>query len=206
MLAHYSPGYRGVLDLDRQISEVQHAVEQLRNAPVTEESTNRDPAFEWVRLELTKARAELAALNVGTPLAARAAEEYRNAAAELEKREMKRQDLLRMSKVAEENYLLYLRKQEEARISDALDRERIVNVAIAEAAMVPTLPETSQAPVRFTLAAFLAALLSMGLALGADYAGRAFHRPNDIEAVLALPAVAAYPKFDAGETNQGATK
>lgn len=33
-----------------------------------------------------------------------------------------------------------MRKREEARISDALDSERIVNVAIAEAATFPALP------------------------------------------------------------------
>ena len=43
-------------------------------------------------------------------------------------------------KTAEDNYLLYLRKREEARISDALDGKKIVNVTIAEAATVPVLP------------------------------------------------------------------
>ena len=49
-------------------------------------------------------------------------------------------DLVRDVKTAEDNYLLYLRKREEARISDALDSKRIVNVSIAEAATVPALP------------------------------------------------------------------
>jgi len=39
------------------------------------------------------------------------------------------------------DYLLYLHKQEEARISDALDRQRISNVVVAEAATVPFKPQ-----------------------------------------------------------------
>jgi uncharacterized protein involved in exopolysaccharide biosynthesis len=113
---------------------------------------------------------------------------------------MQRQDLLRMAKVAEENYLLYLRKQEEARISEALDREHIVNVAIAQPANTPLVPTQTNMPLRFGLAAVLAGLLSLGTALGADYASRAFHRPTDIEGVLGVPTLAAYPKFDGQDT------
>ncbi len=42
------------------------------------------------------------------------------------------EDLQREVKAAEENYLLYLQKREEARIADALDKSHILNVAIAE--------------------------------------------------------------------------
>src|SRR2546427_4639833 len=50
---------------------------------------------------------------------------------------------IRNVKAAEDNYLLYLRKQEEARISDALDRRQIVNVSIAQAATVPEMRASS---------------------------------------------------------------
>ena len=40
----------------------------------------------------------------------------------------------------EESYLLYVKKQEEARMDDALDERGIVNVAIAEHPVAPALP------------------------------------------------------------------
>jgi len=46
---------------------------------------------------------------------------------------------LRNQKAAEETYLASQRKQADARLSEALDRSRIMNVAIAEAATVPVL-------------------------------------------------------------------
>jgi len=48
--------------------------------------------------------------------------------------------LQRDKKEAEDNYQLYAKKREEARIADELDRQKITNVSIAEAATVPQLP------------------------------------------------------------------
>ena len=48
-------------------------------------------------------------------------------------------------KTAEDNYLLYQKKQEEARISDALDRTRIANVVVAEAADGADVPSSTGA-------------------------------------------------------------
>src|SRR5260370_39613175 len=49
-------------------------------------------------------------------------------------------DLLSTEKAAQENYLLYVKKQEEARMDDALGERRIVNGAIAEHPVAPALP------------------------------------------------------------------
>ena len=49
------------------------------------------------------------------------------------------QDLMRAAKADEDNYLLYLHKREEARIGDALDERRILNVAIVEPPVAPAL-------------------------------------------------------------------
>ena len=49
-------------------------------------------------------------------------------------------DLQREAKANEQNYLLYLSKREQERTSDALDRTRIENVAIAVPPAIPVLP------------------------------------------------------------------
>ena len=47
---------------------------------------------------------------------------------------------MRTAKADEDAYLLYLQKREEARIGDALDQQRILNVAIVEPPVPPALP------------------------------------------------------------------
>jgi len=63
--------------------------------------------------------------------------------------------------------MLYLRKAEEARISDALDRQRFSNVVVAEPA---TVPFTSQARwlLVMALGVILASLVSVVLAFAVD--------------------------------------
>src|SRR2546430_14084296 len=114
--------------------------------------------------ELTKARAELAAEQARTEELSRTVRSYQERASMLDGKEVAQEHLVRDQKANEANYLLYLRKQEEARIADALDRRRIVNVAVAEAAAVPALP--SRSPAMALLVGFLAAIAG-GLAAAA---------------------------------------
>ena len=72
------------------------------------------------------------------------------------------QDLMRAAKADEDNYLLYLRKREEARIGDALDERRILNVAIVEAPVAAALP-THPAVLYFLFAFGLALAFSVGI-------------------------------------------
>src|SRR5207253_2472728 len=86
-----------------------------------------------IEKELAKAKAERVSLQGRAAETAQVVRTYREKAMALGQKAVGQQELMRDAKAAEGNYLLYLNKREEARISDELDRKRIVNVAIAEA-------------------------------------------------------------------------
>ena len=65
------------------------------------------------------------------------------------------QDLTRHVKEAEENYQLYQKKQEEARITDELDQNKITNVSMAEAPVQPQLASSPNRPLNLVLGVFL---------------------------------------------------
>ncbi|HEX5473743.1 MAG TPA: hypothetical protein VFX12_03690, partial [Vicinamibacterales bacterium] len=104
------------------------------------------------------------------------------------------QDVLKRSmQIAEENYRLYLKKAEEARISDALDRTRIANVAIAEPPTVPALPA---GPGRLLVALIgAAAALFIGLftAYLLDFLSPYCTTPGEVEDALGIPVLATLP-------------
>ena len=86
-----------------------------------------------------------------------------------------------------------MRKQEEARINDALDTRGILNVAIAEPATVPALPVRSL--FYYALVCGLLALCgSVGLAFVADFFDSSFRTPEDVSTLLDLPVLASFPK------------
>jgi uncharacterized protein involved in exopolysaccharide biosynthesis len=103
------------------------------------------------------------------------------------------EDLLRNVKTAEEKYLLYANKREEARIGDALDEHGILNVTIAEQPTVPALPTRSEW--RYGLLGLaLAATVSTGLAFAADYLDPAFRTPEEVVMYLGAPVLASLPR------------
>jgi uncharacterized protein involved in exopolysaccharide biosynthesis len=102
------------------------------------------------------------------------------------------QDLLRTAKAAEENYLLYLRKREEARIGDALDQRGILNVAVVQEAAVPVLPTWSLRMV-MAVAFVSAAIFSTAIGFAADYLAPGFRNPEEVTESLGIPVLASLP-------------
>ena len=193
LLSKFAPEYPLVQEVQKQIKQAQAAIQAAEQAPLHEQATDRDPTYAWLDEELAKNRAQLIALRARAQALAPVVETYQAKTHSLDEKGATQEDLVRTIKAAEQNYLLYLQKQEEARISDALDRNRIVNVAIAEAATVPALPMRSP---WFTLllGGLLAALISLGAAYGADYLDPSFRTPQELYDALDVPVLAAVPR------------
>ena len=132
LLSKFEPTYPLVIEVEKQIRETRATIAAEKDAPVRDETTDQNPTYEWVKAELAKARTELSGLKARAAANQAALAKYREGARSLQQAAIVQQDLLRTAKTEEDNYLLYLRKQEEARINDALDARGILNVAIAE--------------------------------------------------------------------------
>ena len=193
LLAKYDPSYRPVQEVEAQIAQAREAIATAEKTPLLEETTDRDPAYEALRAELTRSRTELAALEARSAAMAGLVQGYRAETQKLDRKEIQQQGLLRAARGQEENYLLYLRKQEEARISDALDRQRISNVVVAEAATVPLQPRSGRLLV-IVFSGLFGAVASVLVAFVVDYWDPSFRTPEEVQSFLGSPVVAAIPK------------
>src|SRR2546425_4593525 len=196
LLEKFEPSYRPVQEVEKQIAQTRSALAAAETAPLREETTDRDPTHEWLRAELAKSRTELAALYARAIATAQVVRAYGEKARQINQKGTVQQSLLRAAKAAEENYLLYLRKKEEARISEALDQLRIVNGGLREAATVPSLPSCPRWSWTLLLGGVLASLVSGGLAFVSDYLEPSFRKPDELQDLLNLPVLAAMPKND----------
>jgi uncharacterized protein involved in exopolysaccharide biosynthesis len=193
LLTKYEPTYRLVQEVDRQIDEAKSAISDEESKPIREESSDQDPDYQWVRAELTKAQTDLSGLKARAASAASTAGLYHEAAQRLDQNGLVQQDLLRAAKTQEENYLLYVHKREEARISDALDKRGILNVALAEKPVVPALPSRSLLGAAF-LTFLLAGIISLSSAFVFDFIDPSFRTPDELASYLGTPVLAALPK------------
>jgi uncharacterized protein involved in exopolysaccharide biosynthesis len=197
MMAHYDPDYRPLKDLEGQIAKARAQVAAVQSAPLREDTTDVNPAYLWLTEELVKSRADVATLLARAAATARNVQLYRQMALDLGQKELEHEDLIRNTKAEEGNFLLYLNKREEARISDALDNKRILNVAIAEAPTIPALPVHS--PWYFVLlGTLLAAAVSTVAAFVSDYMDPTLRTADETKKVLAIPVLAVMPKMQRG--------
>lgn len=193
LLTKFEPTYRLVQEVDLQIADTKSAISAEESKPIRDETTDQNPDYEWVRAELTKAQADLSGLKARAAAAASIAESYHVSAQRLEQSMIVQQNLLQDAKTEQDNYLLYVRKREEARISNALDERGILNVALAEQPVVPALPSRSPLSVAF-LALLLAGTFSFSTALVFDFMDPTFRTPDELSGYLDIPVLAALPK------------
>jgi len=193
LLTKFEPNYRPVQEVEAQIAQTRETINAALKAPLRDETDDRDPTYESLRGELAKSKTELATLQARAAGTARLARAYRAESQQLDEKEVRQQDMIRAAKANEENYMLYLRKQEEARISDALDRQRISNVVVAEAATVPFKPQGRRLFI-VILGGFFACIVSAMLAFAMDRWDPSFRTPEELQSFLGSPVLAAFPK------------
>ena len=193
LLTKYQPTYRLVQEVDKQIADLKAAIAAEGQKPVHQESTGENPTYELLKEELVKANEDLKGYTAKARATAPVVDTYRQQALLMDQKGIQRQDLIRNIKAAEENYMLYVQKQEQARISDEMDKNRILNVAIAETPGVPGLPVFS--PLLLLLpAAVVALMISTAAAFFADYLDPSFRTPEEVMQFLDLPLLACFPK------------
>ena len=191
LLNRYDEAYPLVKEVEAQVSQARDALAKAESSPLREETTDRDTTHEWLTSELAKGRADLISLQAKLAAMSQTVVGYNQQAQQLNGTEIAAQDLVRTAKAAEDNYVLYSRKQEEARISEELDQKRILNVSVAEEPTLPAAPVSPNWPLSLLLGGLFAALASIALALALDYTDTSFRTPDDVETVLNIPVLAS---------------
>jgi len=185
-----------VQEVEQEIAETRATISAEALTPVRDETTDKDPNYEWARMELEKAQVQRDGLRARQSAAFAQVASLRAAAQQLQSDSVDQQDLMRSAKADEDNYLLYLRKREEARIGDALDERRILNVAIVEQPVAPALPAHS-VWLYFLLAFGMAMAFSIGLAFTTEYFDPTIRTPGEAFELLEVPVLAWLPAPEA---------
>ncbi len=107
-------------------------------------------------------------------------------------------DLGRLRKefdTARDTYLLYQQKGEEARISQAMDKEKIINVGIIQEAFPPVLPLGRGLIMALALAAISGLVLGVGSVFALEFLNVTIKHEDDVERFLEVPVLATIRQF-----------
>jgi len=193
LLTKFEPNHRLVQEVEQQIAQAKSAIAAESLAPLRDETTDQNANYEWAKAELQRAQVEIKGLEARQAAARAQLAADRSLARRLGEDAIVQDALASGEQAAQDNYLLYVKKREEARMGDALDEGGIVNVAIAEQPVAPALPVWPPAGV--VLVGFVAALaLGTGAGFTADYLDPGLRTPEEALACLEIPVLASIPR------------
>jgi len=193
LVAKFDPSYPLVREADQEIADTEAAITKAESSKYVNVTTDRDPTFELLREDASKAQTDLAAQRATVNALKESIQNMQQQMVSLDQKALKQQDLLRAAKTNEDNYLLYQSKGEQERASDALDKQRIANVAIAVPPAIPTLPKFSLSLLAI-IGLCLAFVGSAGAAYTVNYLDSSFRTPRDVIETLDIPVVAGVPR------------
>lgn len=194
LLTKFRPEDRLVREVDEQIRTTREALMKADQKTSVEEATDLNPLRQTLETELSRARLDQTGARARRDTLGGQLQQYEGALKKLEGDTVKHNDLERQVKESTDNYQLYAKKREEARIADELDRQKITNVSIAEAATAAQIPSSPNRGMNLVLGVVLAGFLSLGSVFSAEMLSDAVHTPRQLEALTGAKVLATVPE------------
>ena len=189
----YDPSYPLVKEADTEIALTESSIQAAQDARYANKTTELDHVREYLREDVAKTEADLATQQALVNALQVSIASLHKEMVRMDTLAVERNALDRDAKAAEGNYLLYLNKAEQAKISDQLDKQGIANVAIAVPATVPVLHAYPPTKILFLGIPF-AILMALTAAYVAEYLDPSLRTPSEVAEALGIPVLAAIPR------------
>ncbi len=180
--------------LKARIAQIEETLHQQQVAEKPEVSTDINQAMMGLAAELTRARFDLIGYKEREKELSSAVARLRQDINNLERASFTHEEMVRQLQLAQSNYLLYAKKQEEARISEALDREKVANVSIIDPASMPLDPVRPNRQLNLVMGFFLALFVGLGTAWGVSFFDDVAHTSGDVERQVNVPVIVSIPE------------
>jgi uncharacterized protein involved in exopolysaccharide biosynthesis len=196
MLQLYTEQDRRVQDVEREIALLRQRFASEPNVEFARESYGPNPARTPLQLDLINTETQLLSATVKTKNLERDIQAAEARLDQVSKTAYDRQRLERKVKMLEESYLIYAKKYEEARISNAMDKNRIVNISVVEPVNIVAKPGTGgkSALDLALLGTVFGLVIGVGGAFGREYINTTFSTEESARRQLRLPVLGSIPE------------
>ncbi len=180
LMKRYPPTDRQVVALNEKIVITQRAIAESREAPASETATDVNPVWQTLNSAVATSSGDLSGLAAQEAELRRQQKEAQTRLDELEQATTTFNGLQRKVTQSQADYTAYAQKRDEARISQALDREKMFDVALVEP---PTSsPESVRPKLLYWLAGLaFAFLLGLLLAVYKDTSSEQIYTPSQLD-------------------------
>ncbi|MBA5873184.1 MAG: hypothetical protein GDA66_01355 [Nitrospira sp. CR1.2] len=191
--AQYVPDSPAAAELVREIAAVRGRL-QAESAKVTGAATSGvNQTYQELKRTLVMEEGRRESLRPRLSELTKQFKSYRDSLNILDQREMELQGLMREVKVKQEAFDIYLKKEEESRINEVLDRKGISNVNAIEHATAPQKPVRPRKFLNILIGLLIGVVGGFGSAYASEYLRRTFVTREEVEDTLGKPVLAALP-------------
>ncbi|MBI3950775.1 MAG: GumC family protein [Acidobacteria bacterium] len=190
----YQPESRVVREVEEQVATVKQYLDQIENQPAQEVAQGLNELHVTLKSDVLRTRAEVAMQRERVKALSGVVGSYKSGLRAYRENSYEQRSLSRMRDVIEQAYLAYVKKTEEARLSQALDQRRIVNVNIAEPAAPNYQPVSPKPFLNGVLGLAVGLFCSVATAFGLEYFEHPVRSEEIIERQLSLNVLAALPE------------
>ena len=189
LLSVYAPSSTKVRAVERELAEARRLL-KAEQATIAESTNAVNPVYRTLEIDLAQSRASEAAVE-GKVEALR--KQLADCRAKIEHLDRISPDYDRLQQevtTTQEALQTYARKAEQARLGNALDESRIVSLAVAEPARVPSEPAGAHTAVLLLLGAMMSLFGAIAVAFVRDYTDPAIKSSADAGGATGLPVFA----------------
>jgi len=188
----YAENNRLVVEAKREVDLVTQFLKDQEEG-ITGKVKTGNPVYQNVEIDLFKAQGELNS-QIARSAALRGQIKQLDAEiAQLDLSENKVQNLKREIAINEKNYKTYADRQEEARISEAMNRLKLSNISVIQSAEVPAKPVKSNKLLKIMVGALLGVFSGLTCAYLSENMSQTFSDPESVEKYLDVPVLLTVP-------------
>jgi len=193
LLHKYNEDTPLVINVRKEIKIVRNFIKEQEEDLKGKVRTGQNIVYQDIEREIIKTQAELLSQEAkNTTLGGQIARLDREIQS-LDLRENELQNLKRELVSNERNYKTYLEKVEEALISDDLNRLKMANISVIQAATAPPKPIKPRKALNILLGIILGAVSGLGIAFFSEYSNQSLSTPESAERRLGLPVIGTIP-------------
>jgi uncharacterized protein involved in exopolysaccharide biosynthesis len=193
LLTKFTPNDRLVQEVDQQIANTKSALANARQMTSQERSFDVNPVWQQVSGAIVQNQSERQALQGQRAQLAQQINQLQGNLSGVESSTVAFTTLRQKVSELENNYQLYSQKRDEAQIGDAMDENRLLNVAVVQAPTFSIIPSRPKPVLDLVLGTFTAMFLASFMVFFAETGRSTISTPRELDVVSRYPLLATVP-------------
>jgi uncharacterized protein involved in exopolysaccharide biosynthesis len=193
LLTKFTPEDRLVQEVDRQIADTKDALSKAQHMTSQERSTDVNPVWQSVTGTIIQDQTARQALKAKHDALTEQIATLRSGLSNTESSTVPYTTLRQRVADLQNNYQLYTQKRDEAEIADAMNQNRLLNVAVAQSPTFSITPYRPKPLIDLVLGGFTAIFLASFMVFFAEMGRSTIATSEEIEKMSRFPVLATVP-------------